>query len=435
MHVPLKRSALAAALTLALAACGGDGGGGGSEGANNSGNNGASPAQGVTDDEVLFGMAAPVTGPVAYGGIGGMAAMEAYFDYINEQGGVHGRQLKMVLEDTEYDPGKTLAAVRKLWTSDKVFAIPAVFGSAPYLAAQSYITQQNIPSFGWGPSSDVYCQTGPSSFGIGTRYEIQSGIAIDYIAKELGAKQNDGKISVVIPDDAYGDSVLRGAEAAAEANGMELASVDRVARTATEFGAVINNLKQVGADYVVIVPTRSAAAGIMKAAEAQGLDVIFMSPSDATTEAAVLDLAGPHYADRYYGVMGYSSWDDTDDELIQLMREQLEAAGETAVIEEKNLFALFGMAHAVVVVKALEEAGENPTQESFIEALNNFEDVDLGGLTDTITYEGDFKLPGTTAQVYKAEQEGDGYALKAVTDFQGLDYEVPFPDDCPNAPE
>jgi branched-chain amino acid transport system substrate-binding protein len=424
----LKGTVLAVALAVTLAACGG-----GDDGGASGGGGGEALAQGVTADEILIGMAAPVTGPVAYGGIGGLAGMEAYFNSVNAKGGVNGRKLKMVLEDTAYDPGQTLAAVRKLWTSDKVFAIPAVFGSAPYLATQSYLGQQKIPSFGWGPSSDVYCQTNDTSFGLLTRYEIQSGVAVEFLAKDLKAKQENAKISLVIPDDSYGDSIQRGAEAAAKQNGMTLASVDRVARTATEFGAVINNLKTVGSDYVVLVPTRAAAAGIMKASQAQGLDVTFISPSDATTETAVLGLAGPFYADRYYGVTSFATWDDPDDPLIKLMRDEFTKAGKQDLIKEKNLFSIFGMLHAATVVKALEKAGDNPTQESFVEALNSFKDVDLGGLVAPVTYKGsDFKLPGKTAKVSKAELRGSEYVLNPVTELRDLDYEAPFPAECPN---
>lgn len=422
MRISARPTVLAVAAAMLLAACGGGGGDSSSGG-----------AQGVTDDEILIGMAAPTTGPVAYGGVGGLAGMEAYFDYVNEQGGVNGRKIKVVIEDTAYDPGQTLAAVRKLWTSEKVFAIPAVFGSAPYLATQSYIGQQKIPSFGWGPSSDVYCQTNEYSFGLGTRYEIQSGVAVDYIAKDLGAAEKGSKISVVIPDDPYGDSILRGAEAAADQNGFELASVDRVSRTAKEFGSVISNLKKVAPDYVLLVPTRGAAAGIMKASQAQALDTIWVSPSDATTETAVLELAGPYYADRYYGVTSWSTWDDTDDELIALMRKQLEAAGKQNLIKEKNLFVIFGMVHAATITEALKQAGDNPTQQGFIDALSNFKELDLGGLSAPITYGDSFHLPGTTAKVSKSEKRGDEYVLKAVTDFRGLGYEAPLPESCPNA--
>lgn len=423
MRIPARPMALAVSAAMLLAACGG-GGSGDSQGDN---------AQGVTDDEILIGMAAPTTGPVAYGGVGGLAGMEAYFDYINEQGGVNGREIKVVIEDTAYDPGQTLAAVRKLWTSEKVFAIPAVFGSAPFLATQAYIGQQKIPSFGWGPSSDVYCQTNEYSFGLGTRYEIQSGVAVDFIAKDLGAAEKGEKVAIVIPDDPYGDSILRGAEAAAEHNGFELARVIRVARDATEFGSVVSELKQVQPDYVLVVPTRAQAAGIMQAAESQALDTVWFSPSDATAETAILDLAGDYYADRFYGVTSWSTWDDQEDELIQLMREQITAAGKEEVVEEKNLFAIFGMVHAAVVVEALERAGENPTQESFVEALNSFEDVDLGGLSAPITYDEGLKLPGTTAKVWKAAKEGDGYVFEAASDFRELDYEAPLPEPCPNA--
>ncbi|MEC9298266.1 MAG: ABC transporter substrate-binding protein, partial [Gemmatimonadota bacterium] len=70
-----------------------------------------SGVRGVTDDTIVIGTWSPLTGPAALWGAVGRGA-ELYFDMINEEGGIHGRQIEFILKDDAYQPSRTVAAVR-----------------------------------------------------------------------------------------------------------------------------------------------------------------------------------------------------------------------------------------------------------------------------------------------------------------------------------
>ncbi len=76
--------------------------------------------RGVTDDEIVIGGWGPQTGPAAlWGSVGRGTA--AYFEMINEEGGIHGRQIRFIYKDDGYQPPRTIAAFRKLVDRDRIF--------------------------------------------------------------------------------------------------------------------------------------------------------------------------------------------------------------------------------------------------------------------------------------------------------------------------
>src|SRR5512143_4191253 len=73
----------------------------------------AAPVPGVTDSEITIGITGPLSGPAAAWGTIALAS-EAYAKYVNDQGGVHGRKLKVVLKDDGYNPGRAVANVSEM---------------------------------------------------------------------------------------------------------------------------------------------------------------------------------------------------------------------------------------------------------------------------------------------------------------------------------
>jgi len=368
-----------------------------------------------SDNKVLIGVVGPLSGPVAYAGRAELESMNMYFDYVNKElGGVNGRQLKLVPEDDSYDPGKTVAAVRKLVTVDKVMAIAPIVGTAPILAVREYLNNQKVVAFN-GKAADPFIGNWPYLFGLGTPYEIQAAVGLEFIANDLGAKKNGDSVYAVVPDDAFGNATLKGLEPAAKMQGIKL-TVEKVPRNADQYGSVVTNIKRSGAKYVISGSPRASTAALMREAEAQGLDVTFMSPNGATTEAAIFDLAGKRYANHYYGAHSVSQWEDESDPLIKWARDRFRAAGKTEVLKEKNFFYVWGLIVAKTVVEGVKRAGPDITREKLADALRNMEKYDLGGGVAPVTYKGQSLLiTGTTARISKGTLADGVVSLKPVT--------------------
>src|SRR3954469_7471514 len=107
-----------AVLALAAAGCGGGSSGGGGGGGSRS-----EAAPGVTKTTVTIGSTQPLTGVAAPGYSEIAPAANAYFKYINANGGINGRQIVYKYVDDGYDPSKTVTQTKKLVLTDKVFAI------------------------------------------------------------------------------------------------------------------------------------------------------------------------------------------------------------------------------------------------------------------------------------------------------------------------
>ena len=102
---------------------------------------------GVTKDSVLIGAYGPITGPAAYIGLGGRDGLEIAVQEINDDGGIHGRKVKIAFEDDGFSPTKALAAVKKLAEQDKVFLVLGVSGSNPTVATLEYLKQAKVPQY------------------------------------------------------------------------------------------------------------------------------------------------------------------------------------------------------------------------------------------------------------------------------------------------
>src|SRR6478752_9747136 len=99
---------------------------------------------GVTDTEIKIGTTTPYSGPASAYAAGAISAT-AYFQMINDQGGVNGRKIKYVALDDAYNPPKTVEQTRKLIESEEVLFIVNPVGTAPNLAVLKYVNQKGVP--------------------------------------------------------------------------------------------------------------------------------------------------------------------------------------------------------------------------------------------------------------------------------------------------
>src|SRR3954454_878720 len=189
-----------AVLALAAAGCGGgsSGGGGGS----------GSSAPGVTDKTITIGSTQPLTGPVAPGYSEISAASNAYFKFINANGGINGRNIVYKYVDDAYDPSKTVAQTKQLSLQDKVFAIFNALGTPTHEQVIDFLNQQKVP--------DLFVASGclcwddktkhPYTFGWQTDYTVEGKILGDYIKKNFAGK----KVAYFYQNDDFGQNGVKG---------------------------------------------------------------------------------------------------------------------------------------------------------------------------------------------------------------------------------
>ena len=132
---------------------------------------------GATDTEIKIGQTLPFSGPAsAYASIGKTQA--AYFNMINEQGGVNGRKINLIQYDDGYSPPKAVEQVRKLVENDEVLFMYQMIGTPSNAAVQKYLNTKKVPQ--------LFAATGASRFTDPKNYPWTLGFNPSYFVEEIG---------------------------------------------------------------------------------------------------------------------------------------------------------------------------------------------------------------------------------------------------------
>jgi ABC-type branched-subunit amino acid transport system substrate-binding protein len=357
-----------ALVVLAAAACGGgsSGGGGGSSSTSN--------APGVTSSTITIGSTQPLTGPVAPGYSEISAASNAYFKFINSNGGINNRQIIYKYVDDAYDPSKTVTQTKKLVLQDKVFAIFNALGTPTHEQVVGYLNQQKVP--------DLFVASGclcwddvsqhPETFGWQTDYTVEGKILGDYIKKNFAGK----KIAYFYQDDDFGQNGVKGLDMEIPKNQV----VDRESYQVTNpnIASQVQKLAASKADVVVSfsVPAFTALLklNMLKVGFNPTLAVSNVG-SDPITLSGLLEAFAAKGGAKVNGNQliqgiitdGYiSSPADPNNSWIKLFK-QIHDKYIPKLPFDGNV--LYGMSVAYTFAQALEKAGANPTRDGIVKAI------------------------------------------------------------------
>jgi branched-chain amino acid transport system substrate-binding protein len=146
----------------------------------------AAQTQGVSKNEIVIGSIQDLSGPIAGLGKASRNGMQMRFDEVNEKGGVHGRKIKLVVEDHGYDPKRAVLATRKLLDQDKIFLMLAHIGTAMNEAAMPLLFEKNVINlFPFSPARQMFDPVHRLKFASLTPYYDQAPL--------LGACHRQGK--------------------------------------------------------------------------------------------------------------------------------------------------------------------------------------------------------------------------------------------------
>jgi len=209
---------------------------------------------GVTSTSVKIGGTFPLTGPAAlYKTI--PAAEKAYFDYVNDHGGVNGRKIDFTILDDSYDPSKTVPLVQQL-VSDNVFAVFGSLGTVHGLSTWGFLNQRKIPQVllasgdsYWGFSYKKY----PWTTGWQPDYPGEGKLYGRYIASNLPS----AKIGVLYQNDAFGKNYYAGLRVGLGAKKGNIVDAESYDVTNPSLTQQILALKSKGADTLVVFATPS----------------------------------------------------------------------------------------------------------------------------------------------------------------------------------
>jgi branched-chain amino acid transport system substrate-binding protein len=318
--------------------------------------------QGVSKDEIVLGSIQDLSGPIAGFGKQVRLGMMLRVDEVNEQGGIGGRKIKLLVEDSKYDPRNAVLAAQKLVNQDKIFAMVGHIGTAQNMAAMPVQFQKNVINFfPVTAAREMYEPFHKLKYSFAATYYDQMKIAVPKLAKEKGAK----KVCAMYQDDEFGLEVKRGAEDGLKGVGMTLAVETTYKRGATDFASQMQKLQAEQCDLVVMGTIIRETIGGIATAKRLGFNPTFVGSSAAYTDL-IHKLGGPAMNGFYATMTVQNPYTDEASQPIRFWANKY----KTKFNEDPTVFSVYGYSVIDGFLRAASKAGNNLTTESFIKAMD-----------------------------------------------------------------
>lgn len=204
--------------------------------------------QGVTDTEILIGEIAPLTGPASVGSVALSLGTKMAVAEVNAAGGINGRKIRVISEDDGYVVTRAVQAARKLITSDKVFALAAISGSAPSVALLPMLKETGIPAINVLSFPDsLHTPVVPNIYVAGASHQD----SVEALVTELNKLYPNKKWAVVTQDDELGSLMREGWERAATKYKLNVVYKTAYRRGQKDFSAEMLSATKAGAEVLL----------------------------------------------------------------------------------------------------------------------------------------------------------------------------------------
>lgn len=333
--------------------------------------------QGVSKTEVLIGTIQDLSGPLAPYSKETIDGMNMRIEEANANNGVHGRKIRLLVEDSGYDTKRAMMAAQKLAQGDKIFAVAGSMGTTIALTTQQVFIDAGVVNlFPLGSARGLY-DPPEMKFAFSVPY-FQQGRAI---VKSLNQSRPVRKFCSLVQDDDLGSELMAGVDSVMKQLGKTIIERTTYKRASTDFSSQVARLRSAGCDTVILGTTLRETVGTLTEAKKIGF-----SPEFVATSAAYSHLLPKLGGDVTEGILASHS-------ALQPYRDEGSAAARdwyaTFVNKyktEPGQFAVMGYSLMNWTIEGMEKAGPNLTIKSFIEAMesSSFPRDKLG--FDTMTF-------------------------------------------------
>jgi len=355
----------------------------------------AEEARGVTDDTIRMGVIVDLTGPIAVNTIPYLEAVRNQFKYINEQGGINGRKVKLIVEDDRYSIPRALAAFKKLMYRDRVLAILGPAGTSQTVALSSQIDKLKVPvmtlsiSKMWKEKKYIFIMALPYEDGLRT--------IVDYIANDLGGKGST--IGFTTFDNDYGKNGLASAKEQAKMYDIKIRN-EVLNPGSIDATSQVLNLRRYKLKHVIAHQEIGSCVALLRSARKFGFKASFFGGYAASFDETVR-LAGKS-AKNFIGAHYINSWYD-DSPGMAIVREVAEKYQPGKGL--RNKFYTEGWVSSMVYAEAMKRTGKELSFETMVEAMEGFRDFDTKGVCPPISFEKGNHIGGKHCRLFKANVE------------------------------
>lgn len=357
---------------------------------------------GVTDSEIHVAVLNDFSGPIATIGTPAAVGSEVYFDALNAEGGVCGREVVVEREDTKYDTQIAVQAYRAV--ADDVAFITQLLGTSTVFALANDVARDNITTLAGTLAAAVIPLE--NMWVYQTPFPLEAINGIHWAADNVDDADGDGTlgVGVIYQNDAYGEEGLEGVEMAAEdLENVEVVATSSYSPTDEDFTAQVQDMQKAGAEIVWLHATPKQTAGVLGISAQQGYSPTFMGNS-ATFASALVEPLGELF-NNYRVVNSNATYGE---EGVPEMEAMLAAVEEHATDQQPDAWLVTGWISGMVTHAALERACEmgDLSREGIAAAMQGLE-VDLNGMGPDISYGEtvESKIPARAARVNEIDLE------------------------------
>lgn len=332
----------------------------------------ASAETGVTANRILIGQTVGLTGTVA-GPVKEMnEGATAYFNEVNQQGGIHGRKIEMLVLDDKFDPALTRKNAETLIKKEGVFMLFLGRGTPHTTSILPLISEYKVPLLAPTTGAKIFHEPAhPRLFNVKATYQDEVAKAVEHFTT-VGMNS----ISLLHVDDAFGRDGLEGFKKAMAARKLTPVAITTFARVKPDFIATAKEVIKPNPDALIIVSSAKNTAGVIKAIRAQGGNMQIMTMSNNSSQSFMEDVGDAGVGVILSQITPAPHLLSTP--LGKEFRDMVKKYGVTV-----SYAAMEGYVNAKVLVEGLRRAGRNLTRNGFIRAMESMQRVDFGGVMVT----------------------------------------------------
>ena len=371
-----------------------------------SGTSHAGEVRGVTDDTIKVGVVLDMTGPASNLLIPCWQAYKNYYRNINEKGGIHGRKVKLILEDDGYSIPRSIAAYKKLLYKDKVLAILFMGGSGQHRTLYDQLEKDKMPVITGAWSHHVSVPFKRYSFQPTNNNIDEIKMLVDYIVNNM--QKEKLRLAYVYADNEAGRSGMDQLKKSVKHYGLKLLTKEVVGFGDIDASSQVLSLKRNKINYVVSMTGVSGALALLKDARRYGFTPTFISSFHLMAEDIVR--TGGEGTRNLIGVSTVSSWYDDEPGIIKMRGITLRYHPESkepkyAERFGSNRYYTKGWLGALILAEGIKNAGKQLDRETLVDGLEKIRDFDPGGITGLVSYGPDRRKANNCGKFYKADVE------------------------------
>ncbi len=366
--------------------------------------------RGVTKDTIILGRMTADTGPIARDSQSISEGIKNYVSYINEQGGIHGRKIKLIPEDTGYSIPRAFAAFKKLLYRDKVFTISGPTSSGETAALYSQFQKEKICGLPMSASESAFNPFKRYIFMFMLTFENQVKILFDYVLSDMKAK--NPKIAVLYPDIEVGKAVIVEARKQANIYGVKLTE-EVLNMNALDATTQVLSIKKSNPDFVIVQNHVALASLFLRTARKLGLNSNFLGTIMSTNEDVIA--LSKEAASGFVGVHGFRSW-YSDVPGAKKMRDITLRLHPGTEKPYRSAYYTMGWVNAMLFTEGMNRAGRDLNNENLVNAMETMKNFDPWGLSGPVTWGPDDREGSESGMLYKTDVEHG--ILVAISDWR-----------------